>query len=147
MRIRRALIGSTLLFAAGCWGSSTAKVGADLGVSDPGPGDTSLETGTDTGNDAEICYQTPDDPKTLIGQPCFWDQGAECVGDWPVVQCMEGTWVAYSDGFQDPEEGGCACDPATEPCQPATLTCWIAGFVGVHKEGASRAASRSLRQA
>lgn len=147
MRIRHALIGSTLLFAAGCWGNSNVKEGVDLGTDDPGA-DTALDVAeADTEKDAEICYETPDDPTTLIGQPCYWDQAAECEGEWPVVECVAGTWVAYSDSFGDPEAGGCTCDPATEPCHPPQLTCWVAGFVGIHQQGASRAAIRSLRLA
>ncbi len=145
---KKLVIGSAVLFAGGCWGSAEPKNAADTTTTPDVMSDTAIKTDTTASlPDTMTCYQSPDDPNSLLGRPCQWSNGAECGdGEEPVVLCENGIWIAYANTL-DPQEGGCICAPATEACRPPEKVCFVAGFVGIHQQGLNRhpARIRTLR--
>jgi hypothetical protein len=140
---KKLVMGSVVLFAGGCWGPVQPKNPADTTQ----PVDTMVDSWIqmDTQSpppDTVGCYQSPDDPNSLLGRPCQWSNGAEC-GDEeePVVLCENGIWIPYANTL-DPQEGGCICAPATEACRPPEKVCFVAGFIGIHRQGLSRQPTR-----
>ena len=171
MKIRRAVIGTTVLFSAGCWGPADLKDGfkADTAESD---GNVMVDTGvvaqdsisgadtfvladtvqgadTMTSADAGACYERPTDPTTLVGTACpTWEGAGECDDDGEiVVVCTDGVWVQGPLPVQEPG-AGCTCSTEVEDCKPPTIICEPSGvgFLGVNVAGVRRSAQRSLRQ-
>ena len=142
MKIRRAIIGSTVLFASGCWGATTAKVGTDA-TSDAVMADTgSNDAVTDGGN----CYASPEDPLTLVGTACSWPEHVECnTNGMVVVQCLDSVWSEKS--FESDGGEVCYCENSAQDCEPPILTCEFqgVGFLGINVAGWDRQATRSLR--
>jgi hypothetical protein len=153
LKIRRALIGSTVLFAAGCWGSTDPKVGADLPMDDStssndgsSTGDTNILTDAGLGMDASTCYERPSDPLTLVGSACTWPSHVECDADGRiVVQCLESQWTQKS--FDSDGGEVCECGETTDDCKPPALFCEVmgVGFLGINVAGWNRQSVRTLR--
>ena len=159
MKIRRALIGSTVLFTTGCWGPTPAKIVVDAGSDSTSPQDTAKPSdavgkdtlgndtlGNDTLADVGTCYERPDDPRTLAGTACSWPEHVECNSDGLiVVQCLDSLWTEKSFG----SDGGeiCRCENPGEDCTPPTLLCEVmgVGFLGINVAGWDRQATRTLR--
>jgi hypothetical protein len=161
MKIRHAVIGSTVLFAAGCWGPTQLKLSdaetqpdavADVTSDTSGPPDVGVDGATDTPTDpgtpfdAGVCYERPDDPLTLLGTSCSWEGHAECsdFGE-AVAVCLDQQWTAF-DPARAPDGETCYCE-VSAVCDPPILFCEFigVGFVGIRNAGRRPMASRSLR--
>jgi len=141
MKIRRAIIGSTVLFASGCWGPTTAKVDTDV-TSDA----AAIDTGSnDAVTDGGECYTSPEDPFTLAGTACTWPEHVECNSDGVIVlQCLDSVWTEKS--FEN--DGGEVCECAyLQDCAPPLPNCQFlgVGFLGINIAGWDRQATRTLR--
>ncbi len=151
MKIRKAIMGSTVLFASSCWGPATVKPGPDTGLDASADGTVTQDTvvaGKDEGQpgDASTCYERPQDPLALIGESCAWETHVECDDLGSIVAVCKGSqWVANETSFQ-PSGTDCACVPSKD-CEPPVMNCQPTGvgFLGIAVAGWDRRADRSLR--
>ena len=162
MKLRNGIVGTTLLFAGGCLQSSPGTMkdavadadaaGDAVGKVDIGKVDSTIAVDTTvpadtTQPDGTACYEPPEDPLALVGQPCAWPDALECSKpDWSQwITCTDGAWAK----FEPPAETNmCDCEAVIVDCAPAgTATCVFAGvgFVGIHRAGWDRKAARRLR--
>ena len=136
MGLKNAIAASVILLTGSCWGPAELKdeykdISTSPDIAEPMTNredareDTNAAPDSFVSAEVETCYETPDDPTTLIGQPCAWEEGAECVDEDPVIVCINGRWNAFTSPFEDPSEGRCTCTSPVENCRPADLECTL----------------------